>query len=199
MKQVLILVLLSGLIFGTALCVQAAPLEVWVESIPDGQFSINDGPNTDFSMTYLGMEYSWKKWRLGLELGTGELDWDSDLDLWEVKARYELIGNSKFGLDLYVSKLAVDGDWIEVDAVLAGLDFNWKITKRSSIIASVGYSGDAEFNGIDDIDLIAYKIKYNYQVNDKVGLGIGYRGYELNIGNLDVDTGGIFAAVTFKF
>lgn len=191
-----------------------------ISGAPDPSVNSNTQVNNVLGGYVLGIEYPLNSFKIGAELGKGNVKDNSsgssaDLSLTNLKAGYRLVTQDKFKLDGTLSLLNIStqlsGGGESFSGNMLGVDGVYNITPKAILEGSVGYSllGASMKNGIYALDhpsLWEYKIKLNLFIAKKVNATIGYQSYRysgrLSIYNdpsnyINLNTNTSFTGLTF--
>lgn len=210
MKKIMMLMLTLVLMLGIVSSAQAG---IYVETLiggsGEGEYESHSF-DCDSTATIIGMDYAFDSVKLGMEYinGTWEdfLGSDIDFDAYELKAGYAFVNQEDFKIygTLGYFNYEYDDYDIEANGTILGLELDSKLTEKSTLDGSIGFSvnGDINYFGNrEDADVFLAKLKYTYYFTEKVGLGLGYRYYKAsqdNSGN-EFEFSGFTAGITFKF
>lgn len=212
MKIFLVILLSLVLALAVAINAAAAPVLLYLDTLPNGTADIS-GEKNDLSFTIVSGGTMFGKFKVGAEYGLGKIEGtsgDKDAGLWSVKGGYRLLDLRATKLDGIVATIMIDtkqsGVENSLDSINAGFDFTQYFSEKLFLTASVVYSVDASYDYAlgedDDVPVSLYRVKLHYFLNDNWGAVLGYTdlNYEFDAGTkVDVSLGGFHLGVLHKF
>ena len=213
MKKIpLLLLLVTSLILCMAATTPAADTgRVYVDTMIGGTVKNDDlGLDGDANETYIGFELPVDKFKLNLELLTGNWEREAgDLDLkgYEIKGGYQVLKNKDLQMYITLSdynRESNDYPKPEFSGILLGADVISNLSPKINVEGSLGFSLSGKYEddiGDEDANLLLFKAKLNYMITKDVYASVGYRYYGFDVDHFDEDvkSKGLTLGVGFKF
>ncbi len=200
MKKLITLILISlmCLAFGT----NSLAATVYLDVITNGDVDYLE--EEDLSGQIIGIDYSTKTFKVGLEHLNGSVDvgpFEIDLTQTELKGGYGITDN------LYVTLSVVGGDLEDeasYDSLMIGVDLATNLTKEllleGSISGSISGSVDYDYYDKLDADFLCFKGKLTYFFTNNLGASLGYRKTKIeDEEDIKIETSGTTIGISYKF
>lgn len=209
MKKLALLLITVGLILFSISPAQAA--SIYLERLIGASWDseLNGSPyEGDLSGTTIGIEESLDSIKLGFEYMDSAIegDTDGDISIYDLKCGYPLLDQNDLKLygTLSIFNSKMDGIDINHTTINLGVDLRYDLLEKLYLDALVNFSvyGSAEISSKDyDSDLLNFKAKLNYLINNNVGFLIGYRylKFETDWNDYKMDTSGLIAGLSYNF
>lgn len=200
-KGILTIILISFLIFATAAAVMAS--NIYVDGLINGNretdltlvdlYGVTGSVDNDFESFAYGVNLDCGKWRFNLEYAqdTTKVNMSGvkttvDTATGNFKCGYALLNDEQSSLALTVGyhQLKYDSDATEFTGAIIGLNLMSNLSERARLEGFLGYSvsGAYKYQDTDtaamvnkDADILLLQLKYSFYLNEKLGLGIGYK------------------------
>lgn len=208
MKKILIFPLTFVLIL---CCSITAPASTGYVDFMAGKSDFNnEGDNKDISMKCLafGLEGAVEgSWRAGVDCFYGLYREDIDFSGILVKGGYALVNNDPNHLELNLGyALKNISHVIELSSLTVGISGAFNLNDRNNISFFLNYGIEPRIKVLkasENVDgmLYYYRLKYDYFINEDLGIGIGYRGIILEEDNSSDKWSdqGLFIGLTSNF
>lgn len=214
MKIFLVILLSLVLALAVAINAAAAPVLLYLDTLPNGYAEIN-GKEDDLSFTIVSGGTMFGKFKVGAEYGLGKIEetgGDKDAALWSIKGGYRFLDLRATKLDGIIATIMIDteksGVENSLESINAGFDFTQYFSEKLFLAASVVYSVDSSYDYAlgedDDVSVSLYRVKLHYLLNDNWGAVLGYTDLNYDFdhhlaGKVDVSLGGFHLGVFRKF
>lgn len=218
MKTFLVIVLLLILTILSAISVSAAPVVLYLDTLPSGTVDKNGHAalvgEDDLTTTIISGGTMFDKFKVGAEYGTGTIEedtGDNDFSIWGLKGGYRFFDARATKLDAIIAVLEIDTEKSKLDGTLVGVDFTQYFSEKAFLSGSYVFAIDGShehdvLKSDDDVPISLLRLKFNYLVAEKLGLALGYTDLRYKVdhstpvsGRLDVSLGGISLGVFYIF